>query len=68
MAVSINWGSISWVSLEQEPYCFVGSIVGPLIVGNSNMPYAIACHNPNMISKGDLVLRVLGSTGLAASE
>ena len=33
MAASINWGSFSWVSFQQEPYYF-GSIVGPLMDRN----------------------------------
>ena len=34
MAVSIDSGSISHVLLHEEPY-YVGSILGPLVFGNS---------------------------------
>ena len=36
MAVSVDWGSFSWVSLYQEPN-YLGSIFGTLIVGNFRM-------------------------------
>ena len=36
MAVSMNWQSCLWVSSPYEPY-YLGSILGPLLVGNSQM-------------------------------
>ena len=33
MAVSTNWGSFLWVSLQEEPFYF-GSISGPLILAS----------------------------------
>ena len=43
MAVSINWGVLSWVSLKSEP-CFLGSIYGPLMFGNLLSQTQVAHH------------------------
>ena len=36
MAVSLNWEPFLRVSLQEAPDCF-GSIIGPVIFGNSHM-------------------------------
>ena len=49
MAVSRKWGSISWVSLKQEPY-YLGSVFRPLIFGISHIDEhaenisSVQCH------------------------
>ena len=48
MAVSMNWESISWVSLNKSPTFWSGS--GTLVFGNSQITKAVdKPHNPVLV-------------------